>query len=93
MVLAYLPLPELGRCSLVCRAWRELILSLDNTRWRELCLGLPECPRHPNWPRYCNRDGCSQNYKVFLFTFSKPRVSVCLSPASPTWSPHPGEKP
>ncbi|XP_064859501.1 F-box only protein 10 [Oncorhynchus nerka] len=50
VVLAYLPLPELGRCSLVCRAWRELILSLDNTRWRQLCLGLPECPRHPNWP-------------------------------------------
>uniref|UniRef100_A0A4W5K076 F-box protein 10 n=1 Tax=Hucho hucho TaxID=62062 RepID=A0A4W5K076_9TELE len=50
VILAYLPLPELGRCSLVCRAWRELILSLDNTRWRQLCLGLPECPRHPNWP-------------------------------------------
>lgn len=23
MILAYLPLPDLGRCSLVCRAWRE----------------------------------------------------------------------
>ncbi|XP_062333996.1 F-box only protein 10 [Osmerus eperlanus] len=49
VILAYLPLPELGRCCLVCRAWRELILSLDNTRWRQLCLGCPEC-RHPNWP-------------------------------------------
>ncbi|KAG5845275.1 hypothetical protein ANANG_G00137050 [Anguilla anguilla] len=49
VILAYLPLPDLGRCSLVCRAWRELILSLDKTRWRQLCLGCPEC-RHPNWP-------------------------------------------
>ncbi|XP_029003918.1 F-box only protein 10 [Betta splendens] len=49
VILAYLPLPDLGRCCQVCRAWRELILSLDNTRWRELCLGCPEC-RHPNWP-------------------------------------------
>lgn len=49
MILAYLPLPDLGRCCQVCRAWRELILSLDNTRWRQLCLGCPES-RHPNWP-------------------------------------------
>ncbi|XP_061627266.1 F-box only protein 10 isoform X1 [Phyllopteryx taeniolatus] len=49
LVLAYLPLAELGRCCQVCRAWRELVLSLDNTRWRQLCLGRPEC-RHPNWP-------------------------------------------
>ncbi|KAI1883716.1 hypothetical protein AGOR_G00234410 [Albula goreensis] len=49
LILAYLPLPDLGRCSLVCRAWHELILSLDKTRWRQLCLGCPEC-RHPNWP-------------------------------------------
>ncbi|XP_066576661.1 F-box only protein 10 [Amia ocellicauda] len=49
LILAYLPLADLGRCSLVCRAWRELILSLDNTRWRQLCLGCAEC-KHPNWP-------------------------------------------
>lgn len=49
VILAYLPLPDLGRCCQVCRAWRELILSLDNTRWRQLCLGCPES-RHPNWP-------------------------------------------
>ncbi|XP_062243847.1 F-box only protein 10 [Platichthys flesus] len=49
VILAYLPLPDLGRCCQVCRAWRELILSLDNTRWRQLCLRCPEC-RHPNWP-------------------------------------------
>uniref|UniRef100_H3DKC1 F-box protein 10 n=1 Tax=Tetraodon nigroviridis TaxID=99883 RepID=H3DKC1_TETNG len=49
IILAYLPLPDLGRCCQVCCAWRELILSLDNTRWRQLCLGCPES-RHPNWP-------------------------------------------
>ncbi|KAM5300030.1 F-box only protein 10 isoform 1-T1 [Ctenodactylus gundi] len=49
LILAYLHLPDLGRCSLVCRAWCELILSLDSTRWRQLCLGCTEC-RHPNWP-------------------------------------------
>ncbi|XP_075886789.1 F-box only protein 10 isoform X2 [Nelusetta ayraudi] len=49
VILAYLPLPDLGRCCQVCRAWRELVLSLDNTRWRQLCLGCPEC-KHPNWP-------------------------------------------
>lgn len=53
VILAYLPLPDLGRCCQVCRAWRELILSLDNTRWRQLCLGCPEC-RHPNWPSQPN---------------------------------------
>ncbi|XP_054843097.1 F-box only protein 10 [Eublepharis macularius] len=49
LILSYMRLPDLGRCSLVCRAWYELILSLDNTRWRQLCLGCIEC-RHPNWP-------------------------------------------
>lgn len=49
LILAYLPLPDLGRCCQVCRAWRELVFSLDNTRWRQLCLGCSEC-RHPNWP-------------------------------------------
>ncbi|XP_019732092.1 F-box only protein 10 isoform X1 [Hippocampus comes] len=49
VILAYLPLADLGRCCQVCRAWRELVLSLDNTRWRQLCLCCPEC-RHPNWP-------------------------------------------
>lgn len=53
LILAYLPLADLGRCCQVCRAWRELVLSLDATRWRQLCLGCPEC-RHPNWPRQPN---------------------------------------
>lgn len=49
LILSYLRLPDLGRCSLVCRAWYELVLSLDKTRWRQLCLGCLE-HRHPNWP-------------------------------------------
>ncbi|XP_053321806.1 F-box only protein 10 [Spea bombifrons] len=49
LILAYLPLRDLGRCGLVCRSWYDLILSLDNTRWRQLCLCCVEC-RHPNWP-------------------------------------------
>ncbi|NWH59853.1 FBX10 protein, partial [Geococcyx californianus] len=51
LILSYLHLPDLGRCSLVCRAWYELILSLDRTRWRQLCLGCLE-HRHPNWPNH-----------------------------------------
>ncbi|NXL64807.1 FBX10 protein, partial [Chordeiles acutipennis] len=49
LVLTYLRLPDLGRCSLVCRAWYQLVLSLDKTRWRQLCLGCLQ-HRHPNWP-------------------------------------------
>ncbi|KAJ3614854.1 hypothetical protein NHX12_018424 [Muraenolepis orangiensis] len=49
VILAYLPIPDLGRSCLVCHTWRELVLSLDNTRWKQLCLCCREC-RHPNWP-------------------------------------------
>ncbi|NXS55911.1 FBX10 protein, partial [Brachypteracias leptosomus] len=49
LIFSYLRLPDLGRCSLVCRAWCELVLSLDKTRWRQLCLGCLD-HRHPNWP-------------------------------------------
>ncbi|NXN96527.1 FBX10 protein, partial [Rhinopomastus cyanomelas] len=49
LILSYLQLPDLGRCSQVCRAWYKLILSLDKTRWRQLCLGCLK-HRHPNWP-------------------------------------------
>ncbi|XP_074712387.1 F-box only protein 10 [Strix uralensis] len=49
LILSYLHLPDLGRCSAVCRAWHDLVLSLDKTRWRQLCLGCLE-HRHPNWP-------------------------------------------
>ncbi|XP_078532367.1 F-box only protein 10 [Lissotriton helveticus] len=75
LILAYLPLPELGRCSWVCRSWRELVLSLDNTRWRQLCLGCIEC-RHPNWPNQPDvepqswREAFKQHY-VAAKTWSK----------------------
>ncbi|OCT59279.1 hypothetical protein XELAEV_18001231mg [Xenopus laevis] len=49
LIPAYLPLHDLEQCGLVYRSWFDLILSLDNTRWRQLCLGCVEC-RHPNWP-------------------------------------------
>ncbi|NXL53036.1 FBX10 protein, partial [Podilymbus podiceps] len=58
LILSYLCLPDLGRCSLVCRAWYELILSLDKTRWRQLCLGCLE-HRHPNWPNQPSVEPCS----------------------------------
>ncbi|XP_061408144.1 F-box only protein 10-like [Lethenteron reissneri] len=51
LILSYLQLPELGRCSSVSRTWRELVVSLDKTRWRQLYLGSPHaCRRPPNWP-------------------------------------------
>uniref|UniRef100_A0A8D1RLG1 F-box protein 10 n=1 Tax=Sus scrofa TaxID=9823 RepID=A0A8D1RLG1_PIG len=87
MILAYLPLPDLGRCSLVCRAWYELILSLDRTRWRQLYLGCIEC-RHPNWPNQPDvepaswREAFKQHYLASkTWTKNAPilETSVCFS--------------
>ncbi|XP_077003781.1 F-box only protein 10 isoform X4 [Tamandua tetradactyla] len=87
MILAYLHLPDLGRCSLVCRAWYELILSLDSTRWRQLCLGCTEC-RHPNWPNQPNvepeswREAFKQHYlasKTWTKNALDLESSVCFS--------------
>uniref|UniRef100_A0A8C6DIL3 F-box only protein 10 n=1 Tax=Moschus moschiferus TaxID=68415 RepID=A0A8C6DIL3_MOSMO len=87
MILAYLPLPDLGRCSLVCRAWRELILSLDRTRWRQLYLGCAEC-RHPNWPNQPDvepeswREAFKQHYlasKTWTKNAAVLETSVCFS--------------
>ena len=87
MILAYLPLPDLGRCSLVCRAWRELILSLDRTRWRQLYLGCAEC-RHPNWPNQPDvepeswREAFKQHYlasKTWTKNAAILETSVCFS--------------
>ncbi|XP_047555343.1 F-box only protein 10 isoform X2 [Lutra lutra] len=87
MILAYLHLPDLGRCSLVCRAWYELILSLDGTRWRQLCLGCTEC-RHPNWPNQPDvepeswREAFKQHYlasKTWTKNALDLESSVCFS--------------
>ncbi|KAF5917779.1 hypothetical protein HPG69_013616, partial [Diceros bicornis minor] len=87
MILAYLHLPDLGRCSLVCRAWYELILSLDSTRWRQLCLGCIEC-RHPNWPNQPDvepeswREAFKQHYlasKTWTKNALDLESSVCFS--------------
>lgn len=87
VILAYLHLPELGRCSLVCRAWYKLILSLDSTRWRQLCLGCTEC-RHPNWPNQPHvepeswREAFKQHYlasKTWTKNALDLESSVCFS--------------
>ncbi|XP_072815852.1 F-box only protein 10 isoform X3 [Vicugna pacos] len=87
MILGYLHLPDLGRCSLVCRAWRDLILSLDRTRWRQLCLGCIEC-RHPNWPNQPDvepeswREAFKQHYlasKTWTKNAAILETSVCFS--------------
>ncbi|KAL4640330.1 F-box only protein 10-like [Arapaima gigas] len=49
VILTYLSVVDLGRCSMVCRSWHEFILGLDKTLWRQLFLCRPDC-RHPNWP-------------------------------------------
>ncbi|KAM6391991.1 LOW QUALITY PROTEIN: F-box only protein 10 [Rhynochetos jubatus] len=86
LILSYLCLPDLGRCSLVCRAWYELILSLDKT-CRQLCLGCLE-HRHSNWPNQPGmepqswRDAFKQHYlasKTWTKTTQDPESSSCLS--------------
>ncbi|XP_032333903.1 F-box only protein 10 isoform X5 [Camelus ferus] len=87
MILGYLHLPDLGRCSLVCRAWHDLILSLDRTRWRQLCLDCIEC-RHPNWPNQPDvepeswREAFKQHYlasKTWTKNAAILETSVCFS--------------
>ncbi|NXA17962.1 FBX10 protein, partial [Ibidorhyncha struthersii] len=87
LIFSYLHLPDLGRCSLVCRAWYELVLSLDKTRWRQLCLGCLE-HRHPNWPNQPGveprswREAFKQHYlasKTWSKTTQDLDSSNCLS--------------
>ncbi|XP_060067397.1 F-box only protein 10-like, partial [Ylistrum balloti] len=49
IILSYLSEDDLCRSSCVCKTWNELIVSLDNTRWRELYLQCGEW-KHPYWP-------------------------------------------
>ncbi|XP_065511852.1 F-box only protein 10 isoform X2 [Caloenas nicobarica] len=87
LILSHLRLPELGRCSAVCRAWRQLVLSLDRTRWRQLCLGVLQ-HRPPSWPNRPAaeppswRDACKQHYlasKTWTRNMQDPESSTCLS--------------
>uniref|UniRef100_A0A663FI85 F-box protein 10 n=2 Tax=Aquila chrysaetos chrysaetos TaxID=223781 RepID=A0A663FI85_AQUCH len=87
LILSYLRLPDLGRCSSVCRTWYELVLSLDKTRWRQLCLGCLE-HRHPNWPNQPGveprswREAFKQHYlssKTWTKNTQDPESSNCLS--------------
>ncbi|KAM9251166.1 F-box only protein 10 [Cariama cristata] len=87
LILSYLRLPDLGRCSLVCRAWYELILSLDRTRWRQLCLSCLE-HRHPNWPNQPSvepqswREAFKQHYlasKIWTKNMQDLEPSNCFS--------------
>ncbi|NXJ70776.1 FBX10 protein, partial [Rostratula benghalensis] len=87
LIFSYLRLPDLGRCSLVCRAWSELVLSLDRTRWRQLCLCCLQ-HRHPNWPNQPGveppswREAFKQHYlasKTWTKTTPDLDSSNCLS--------------
>lgn len=49
LVIAYLPLPDLCRISCVCRAWNDLVHSLDNTRWKSFYKNSIEW-KLPQWP-------------------------------------------
>ncbi|NXG57782.1 FBX10 protein, partial [Hemiprocne comata] len=87
LILSHLRLPDLGRCSLVCRGWHELVLSLDRTRWRQLCLGCLQ-HRHPNWPNQPGleppswREAFRQHYlasKTWTKSTQDLEASSCLS--------------
>ncbi|XP_051499464.1 F-box only protein 10 isoform X2 [Apus apus] len=87
LILSHLCLPDLGRCSLVCRGWQELVLSLDRTRWRQLCLGCLQ-HRHPNWPNQPGleppswREAFRQHYlasKTWTKSTQDLEASRCLS--------------
>ena len=55
LVLSYLGVLDLCRCAQVCKEWRELVKSLDSTRWKELFLATKKW-KHPNWPNYTHRE-------------------------------------
>lgn len=65
VVLSYLSVVDLCRCAQVCKEWRELVKSLDSTRWKALFL-TAEKWKHPNWPNSSRKDPSSwkKTYKV-----------------------------
>lgn len=58
LVLSYLSVADLCRCSQVCKEWRELVKSLDSTRWKTLFLAAKKW-RHPNWPNTTEKEPSS----------------------------------
>lgn len=68
VVLSYLSVRDLCRCSQTCKDWNELVLSLDSTRWKELFLQQKSAKRwkHPNWPNSTHIDPKSwqKTYKI-----------------------------
>lgn len=65
VILTHLSVRDLCRCSQVCLEWRELVKSLDSTRWKELFLSSKRW-KHPNWPNYSQKEPSSwkDTYKV-----------------------------
>ncbi len=50
VLFSYLPYNDLCHCAQVCKTWRHLVTSLDNTTWKAHFLHSYEW-RHPAWPR------------------------------------------
>lgn len=50
LILSYLSLLDLGHCTLVCRAWYKLVLSLGKMHWQQLCLGCLGHQHHRHSP-------------------------------------------
>ncbi|XP_068736044.1 F-box only protein 10-like [Montipora capricornis] len=65
VILKHLSVRDLCRCSQVCQEWRELVKSLDSTRWKELFLASKRW-KHPNWPNYTQKEPSSwkDTYKM-----------------------------
>ena len=65
VILNHLSVRDLCRCSQVCQEWRELVKSLDSTRWKELFLASKRW-KHPNWPNYTQKEPSSwkDTYKL-----------------------------
>ncbi|KAK6960113.1 F-box only protein 10, partial [Biomphalaria glabrata] len=49
IILSWLSSKDLCHFAMVCKTWSELVISVDNTRWKELYLQCSEW-RHPFWP-------------------------------------------
>ncbi|KAH9513672.1 hypothetical protein Btru_041778 [Bulinus truncatus] len=49
IILSWLSAKDLCHFAMVCKTWSELVISVDNTRWKELYLACSEW-RHPFWP-------------------------------------------